>query len=94
MKNWFQVFAFKFNLNHYTERDTAKAKAVLAAKEELRKNRRETNRLLSLQREKLKQEMDSRAARSRTRRVSVSGGGGGAGGRPGSAPPRPQSAMR
>ena len=65
------------------ERDTAKAKAVLAAKEELRKNRRETNRLLSLQREKLKQDMDRRAARSassRGRRMSGGGGGGGGGG--------------
>ena len=57
------------------ERDTAKAKAVLAAKEELRKNRMETNRLLALQREKLKQEMDKRADKSaRTRRTSHGGG--------------------
>ena len=74
------------------ERDTAKAKAVLAAKEELRKNRMETNRLLALQREKSKQEMDKRAKKSsRTRRTSHAGG---PRERARSAPPRrPGSAM-
>ena len=77
------------------ERDTARAKAVLAAKEELRKNRAETNRLLTLQRERLMQEMNKkeRARSARSGRVSIGGS------RPGSRPQsahreRPRSAMR
>lgn len=80
----------KAQLLEKIERDTAKARAVVAAKEDLRKNRRETNRLLSLQRERLKEEMDRRESRrgaggSRSRRRSHGGGGGG--------PSRPKSAM-
>ena len=75
------------------ERETAKARAVVAAKEELRADRRATNRVLTLQRERLKTEMEAATA-ARMRRSDRPGSArAGAGARAGSAPPRPRSAM-
>jgi len=77
------------------ERDTAKARAILAAKEELRATRRETNRVLNIQREQLRKDMDERAARAKARmnNRSATPGPGGRAGRGTSQPPRPRSAM-
>jgi len=73
-------------------RDTARAKSVLAAKEELKRERREANQVLTLQREKLRLKLEREVDRRAVRPGSSRPGWGGAGGRTG-APPRPRSAM-